>query len=311
MHLAQPDFDLQRQRVQSIADKCDISLQIIDLRNQFEEKVLRYFSSSYRTGSTPNPCMICNPEIKFGPFMDAIFEKGMSCVATGHYANIVENNGCRFLHQGKDTRKDQSYFLARLSQEQLARVRFPLGNMTKNEVYEFVEAHGFTDFRGRESQDICFLHNETVGQFLKRRGKKPETGGEIVTSQGEIFGTHSGIYNYTIGQRKGLGISAAAPLYVIHLDAANNRVIVGADDELFSNSIEIKNILWNCGKKASPDSSYRVRIRYGHHGGKATIEHLADNRCRIIFTEAQRAVTPGQFAVIYDRDRIIGSGEIV
>ncbi len=311
MQLAQPDFAEQLQRVQSIADKCDIPLQVIDLRSQFQEKVLHYFSTSYHNGSTPNPCMVCNPEIKFGLFMDAVIAQGMEKVATGHYTNIVEKNGCLYLQQGKDVRKDQSYFLARLSQKQLGRVLFPLGNMLKNEVYDFVETQGFTDFRGQESQDICFLGTESIGSFLQKQDDGTSPAGDIVNMAGEILGKHNGICNYTIGQRKGLGISAAAPLYVIQIDAKHNRIIVGGDDELFRDAIEIKDLLWNCDEKLTTDQSYRVRIRYGHHGGEANIEHLPEKRCRILFKEKQRAVTRGQFAVIYDQDLILGSGEII
>lgn len=311
MQLAQPDFAEQLQRVQSIADKCNIPLQVIDLRAQFQEKVLHYFSTSYHNGSTPNPCMVCNPEIKFGLFMDAVIAQGMDKVATGHYANIVEKEDCLYLQQGKDARKDQSYFLARLSQKQLSRVLFPLGSMQKNEVYDFVEAHGFTDFRGQESQDICFLGTESVGTFLQKQNDDSSATGDIVNTAGEVLGQHNGICNYTIGQRKGLGISAASPLYVVRIDAEQNRIIVGVNDELFQRTIEIKDLLWNCDKRPTVDNSYRVRIRYGHLGGEASIEHLPEKRCRITFTEQQRAVTRGQFAVIYDQDLILGSGEIV
>ena len=311
MQLAQPDFAKQLQRVQSIADKCNIPLKVIDLRSQFQEKVLDYFSTSYHNGSTPNPCMVCNPEIKFGLFMDAIIAQGMDKVATGHYANIVKKEDCLYLQQGDDARKDQSYFLARLSQQQLSRVLFPLGSKQKSEVYDFVEGHGFTDFRGQESQDICFLGTESVGSFLQKQNGDSSSSGDIINTAGEILGQHNGICNYTIGQRKGLGISAASPLYVVRIDAEQNHIIVGVNDELFQRTIEIKDLLWNCDKKATIAKSYRVRIRYGHLGGDATIEHLPENRCRITFKEQQRAVTRGQFAVIYDQDLILGSGEIV
>jgi len=311
MQLAQPDFAEQLQRAQSIADKIGIPLQVVDLRKQFQEKVLQYFSTSYHNGSTPNPCMICNPEIKFGLFMDAIIAQGMEKVATGHYANIIEKNDCLYLCQGEDLRKDQSYFLARLSQKQLSQVLFPLGNMHKDGVYEFVETHGFTDFKGQESQDICFLGTESVGSFLQKQNADTSSTGDIVDTTDNILGTHSGICNYTIGQRKGLGISAPTPLYVIRIDAEHNRIIVGQDKDLFQDSIEIKDLLWNCNQKPAANQSYRVRIRYGHHGGDASIEHLSEERCRITFKEKQRAVTRGQFAVIYDQDLILGSGEIV
>ena len=311
MQLAQPDLKLQLQRVKEIAAQCAIPLTVIDLRARFEEKVLNYFADSYLNGRTPNPCMNCNREIKFGLFMDSILAQGMEQIATGHYANITEEDGCLLLEQENDETKDQSYFLARLSQQQLARVVFPLGKMTKTAVYDFVEEHGFTAFRGQESQDVCFLGEESVGHFLETRNTVSGEGGDIVDVDGQVLGHHNGIYNYTIGQRRGLGIAAAAPLYVIRINAADNRIIVGENDALFQERIEIQDALWHCGKEPRPDCDYRVRIRYGHRGEKAQIRPTGDSRYSITFSEKQRAVTPGQFAVIYDENRVIGSGEIL
>lgn len=310
MQLAQPDLAEQLERVNKIAGQCNIPLQVIDLRSRFDDKVLNYFENAYRSGHTPNPCMICNREIKFGLFMDSICEQGIDQIATGHYAHIVKDKGCFLLEQGEDDRKDQSYFLARLTQQQLARVMFPLAKMTKAEVYDFVEAHGFSDFRGQESQDVCFLGSDSVGSFLETRTVQAAACGDIVNTDGKLLGQHNGIYNYTIGQRKGLGIAAPAPLYVIRIDAAENRIIVGENDELFQKSIAIEDVIWNCDRTPHTDRSYRVRIRYGHKGQEAKIKEISENRYQITFTEKQRAVTPGQFAVIYDQNRVLGSGEI-
>ena len=310
MQLAQPDLAEQLKRVTDIAHRCAIPLQVIDLRSRFEEKVLRYFTHSYQNGYTPNPCIICNREIKFGLFMDAIDDFGIKRIATGHYAKIVKEKGCFLLQKGEDSRKDQSYFLARLSQEQLARVEFPLSGMTKDQVYDFVEQNGFTDFRGQESQDVCFLGDSSVGSFLETRVANPASDGEIVNRKGEVLGRHGGIYNYTVGQRKGLGIAAATPLYVIHIDAVNNQVIVGKNHELFQQIIEIDNVLWSCDKTALSKHDYQVKIRYGHREQQARIKRISSSRYQIIFSEKQRAVTPGQFAVIYDQGLVIGSGEI-
>lgn len=311
MQLAQPDIKQQLERVKDIAAQCGIPLTVIDLGAHFEKKVLSYFADTYLNGCTPNPCMICNPKIKFGLFMDAMLEKGMDEMATGHYAAIVKEDGCFFLQQGEDELKDQSYFLARLDQQQLARLKFPLGTMTKSAVYDLVEEHGFTGFRGRESQDICFLKNESVGHFLTARTPQSITDGDIVHTDGRVLGRHNGIINYTIGQRRGLGIAAPSPLYVLRIDATANRVIVGENDTLFQDSIEIKDASWNCATEPRPDHDYLVRIRYGHRGQTARIKKITEDHYRISFTEKQRAVTPGQFAVIYDRHRVIGSGVIL
>ncbi len=310
MQLAQPDLAQQLERVREISRQCNIPLQVIDLRARFTEKVLDYFSASYQKGRTPNPCMVCNREIKFGLFMDSILEQGMERVATGHYASIINDDGCLLLRQGNDETKDQSYFLARLSQQQLSRVLFPLGKMRKEEVYTFVEDLGFSGFRGQESQDVCFLGELSVGHFLEQQARCQGTGGEIVDREGSVLGYHNGIYNYTIGQRKGLGISAATPLYVVAIDAPGNRVIVGKNDDLFSDTIEIKDVYWSCDRPPIPDHDYLVRIRYRHQGARARIAELSQGRCRITFSEKQRAVTPGQFAVIYSQGLVRGSGEI-
>lgn len=310
MQLAQPKLSEQLLRVKKVAEKCSVPLTVIDLRQRFEEKVLNYFSDAYHTGRTPNPCMICNREIKFGLFMDAIFEHGMTQMATGHYANIVEQEGCFFLQQGKDEKKDQSYFLARLSQRQLAGIQFPLGKMTKDKTYDFVESHGFHDFRGQESQDVCFLGDNSVGHFLQSRSSAPCIEGDIVHIDGRVLGHHRGITNYTIGQRRGLGIAASAPLYVITIDAAANRIIVGDNNALFKKDIEIKNISWNCAQPPRPQQEYRVRIRYGQKGQQARINRIAEDHYAITFAESQRAVAPGQFAVIYKNNLVLGSGEI-
>ncbi len=312
MRLAQPNFEQDRKRAETIAEKCNIPLQIIDLRGPFQEKVLRYFADSYHSGSTPNPCMICNPVIKFGLFLDAIKAHGMDAMATGHYANITKIDNCLHLQEGKDSQKDQSYFLARLSQYQLSHVLFPLGKMAKSEVYDLVEEHGFTDFRGQESQDICFLQQtESVGSFLAQHTGEQAVPGDIVNDAGEILGRHNGICNYTIGQRKGLGISAATPLYVKSIRAEDKQIVVGMDEELLQSEVEVQDLLWSCDTEPATDKTYRVRIRYGHRGGKASLHPLPGNHCRICFAEKQRAVTRGQFAVIYDQDHIIGSGEIL
>ncbi len=310
MQLIQPNLSEQLQRVKEVAERCGIPLIVIDLRQRFEEKVLKYFSDTYHAGRTPNPCMICNREIKFGLFMDAIFEHGMTCMATGHYANIIEKEGCFYLQQGRDEKKDQSYFLARLSQRQLAGIQFPLAKMTKEKTYNFIENHGFHDFRGQESQDVCFLDNKSVGHFLQSRTSAPNTEGDIVHIDGRILGHHKGIVNYTIGQRRGLGIAASAPLYVVTIDAAANRIIVGDNNALYRKDIELKNISWNCDQPPNSQQEYRVRIRYGQKSQLARINRIAEDHYAITFAENQRAVSPGQFAVIYKDDLVLGSGEI-
>lgn len=310
MQLAQSNFDFQKERVEHIAEKLQIRLTVIDLRHEFEQKVLDYFAGSYFDALTPNPCVICNKEIKFGLFLDAILGAGMNSMATGHYARTVLKNHIYQLHTGRDPKKDQSYFLSRLSQKQLEKIQFPLGDKSKESIYHFVEENGFYDFRGQESQDVCFMDNSGVGDFLRNRPDAVTTSGDIVTSSGTLLGKHKGLFRYTIGQRKGLGISSEAPLYVIALDLANNAVVVGSNEELFKKEIRVHNLHWLSGAPPDISREYKVRIRYSHRGSIARLILENNSRGAISFQEPQRAVTPGQFAVIYDDTELLGSGVI-
>lgn len=311
MQLAQPNFAVLKSRVETIADKLGISLQIINLQQDFEQRVLDYFSGSYFQGLTPNPCVICNREIKFGLFMEAILGAGMDKMATGHYARIEKVDNIYHLHTGDDPQKDQSYFLSRLTQEQLDKVIFPLGKKTKEDIYHFVEQYGFYDFQGQESQDVCFLENSKVGTFLEGCSNGNDNTGPIVSTSGKVLGHHQGIFRYTVGQRKGLGIASEAPLYVVGLDASGNRVIVGRNEELFKKQIRVRKLHWLKGKSPDPTITYQVRIRYSHRGATARLVLDDKGSGEIVFDEPQRAVTPGQFAGIYHGTELLGSGIIL
>lgn len=311
MHLAQPNFTAQKERVQSLAARLGIPLQVIDLRRPFAEKVLDYFSNSYFKGLTPNPCVICNREIKFGLFMDAMFSSGMTAMATGHYAKILKTGNIHRLFMGIDPKKDQSYFLSRLTQDQLAKIIMPLGGRTKESTYRLVEEHGFDDFHGLESQDVCFLANNEIGDFLEGRATGEDAGGLIVSTSGKQLGRHRGLFRYTIGQRRGLGIAADAPLYVVGLDVETNTVVVGSNQDLFKSRILAEKFHWLAGTAPDTDRMYTVRIRYSHPGSSARLALQDDNSGEILFDEPQRAITPGQFAVVYDDTELLGSGIIV
>ncbi len=311
MQLAQPDLPQQIQRVSTIADQIGIPLKVIDLTTHFQEKVLDYFSASYFSGLTPNPCMICNREIKFGLFMDAIIAAGMDKIATGHYARVEKRNDLFHLLKGKDPHKDQSYFLSRLNQEQLSRILFPLGNMLKTDIYDYAEKSGFPDFRGMESQDICFLENQGVGDYLRLRFPQASKPGPLKTLDGAVLGNHNGLYNYTIGQRRGLGISDVTPYYVTKLNPEDNSVIVGKNKDLFRTTINLHNLHWLSGQIPELNRDYQVRIRYSHKGSLARLNKRDNDTFQLQFQSAQRAITPGQFGVIYKDDGVLGSGEIL
>ena len=311
MHLAQPDFEKQRERVESVAEKLSIELSVIDLRDQFEKAVLNYFTGSYFHGLTPNPCVICNREIKFGLFLDAILGAGMDRMATGHYAQVLEDEKGFHLKTGIDPKKDQSYFLSRLDQKQLGSIVFPLGSKEKEDIFDFVEENGFTHFRGQESQDVCFLEKNQIGSFLDRRKPDGSTGGKIVSTDGKVMGDHTGLFHYTIGQRKGLGVSLGVPAYVTGMDMQRNLLHVDTDpDVLLAAGLEATGVTWHDGP--APASTLRVeaQIRYRSPAATATVEPRGDDGAIVRFDEPQRAVTPGQAVVLYDDDRVVGGGWI-
>lgn len=310
MNIGQPDFEAQQSRVQEIADRLEVNLSIIDLRKYFNELVLHYFSNSYKHGFTPNPCVICNRKIKFGLFAETMLKAGAERIATGHYAILDTLDDLFILKQGVDPLKDQSYFLCRLNQQQLSRFLFPLGTYQKSEIYTFVQERGFTDFEGKESQDVCFLKDVKVGEFLEQLEPAMQGQGEIVTVDGKVLGQHKGLHHYTIGQRKGLGISDVTPYYVTGLDASTNRVIIGKNEDLLSSTLYLTDMHWVSGIEPDLSKEYLVRIRYTHRGTMATIQKRSDNHWSIHFTSPQRAITPGQFGVIYDGDILLGSGVI-
>ncbi len=313
MALAQPDLEVQVARVRNVADRLGLDLEVIDLHDEFEELVLRYFRESYYQGLTPNPCAICNRAIKFGLFRETILAHGMDFMATGHYARIdrSDSNGPVRLLKGNDPKKDQSYFLCRLSQEQLSTILMPLGEYAKTRVYEMAAEIGIAGVHGQESQDVCFLSDNDVASFLARDALDGVKSGTIVTIDNRELGRHEGIHRYTVGQRRGLGIPDTTPYYVVGLDPRGNRVIVGKKDDLLQKQLFADHINWLAGTPPSMPYDCEVKIRYRHTPAPAQINMEAEgNRLRISFEESQRAITPGQFAVIYQGDEVIGSGVI-
>lgn len=310
MDIGQPGFNEQVEQVGTIADAIGIHFDIIDLKDNFEKIVLDYFVSSYAAGKTPNPCMICNREIKCGLLLDQLEITGSERLATGHYVNRRDVNGEIALFKGVDPIKDQSYFLARLSTQQLSKMHFPLGNMIKEDTYRLVESHGFTGFRGKESQDVCFLTDTSVADFLGNRLEKHIPAGPIVTTEGKEIGTHNGLHRYTIGQRRGLGLPDHSPWYVRQLDAEHNQLVVCKGEELFSSGLQAQDMNWLISDIPRAGDRFNAKIRSTHRGTSCTITACKYNEIIVNFDEAQRAVTPGQFIVLYDNDRVIGSGEI-
>lgn len=310
MRLAQPDYPEQLERAQEVADRLGIALTVVDLRQQFEKMVLAYFADSYRRGLTPNPCLVCNREIKFGLLFSAMQAAGIERMATGHYARIIERGGVCHLHKGLDRGKDQSYFLARLEQTQLRHLLLPLGGQTKEQTYALVASHGFTGFARQESQDVCFLGGESAGDFLARRHPGLAADGPVLTVDGREIGRHRGLFRHTIGQRRGLGLPDTSPWYVVRLDPAENAVIVGKQEDLLQRRVLVSDLHWPGGEAAHNGERFEVRLRSTHRGATAVFHGEGEDRGSLHFDSDQRAVTPGQFAVLYRNDEVAGSGVI-
>lgn len=311
MRLADPDRRHQEDEARAVADHLGIPLMVVDLGQAFRREVLDSFVGAYAAGKTPNPCVVCNRQIKAGELLRQVVPRYGELLATGHYARIVrdEAGGCHLL-RGVDQRKDQSYFLCRLDQEALQQLLFPLGELTKDEVYTLAAARGISGRHGEESQDVCFLQESSVADFVAAYGASPPAGGPICTTEGRKLGTHSGLQGYTIGQRRGLGLPDATPYYVVALDAARNAVIVGKESELYCSSLLVDAVHWLAGSAAALPRRYLMQLRYRHPATPVALE-AANKGLRVVCDTPQRAITPGQFAVWYDGDEVVGSGEIL
>jgi tRNA-specific 2-thiouridylase len=290
---------------------------VVNFEEQFEERVIRPFVDQYLSGRTPIACTNCNTDVKFEPLLRMARQIGAERLATGHYARIRKNEqtGRWELLRARDESKDQSYFLWGLTQEQLSRSDFPLGELTKEEVRGVARRVHLPVADKPESMELCFVPNGNYVQFIQayssERGISLHKGeGEIVTESGEVIGRHDGVHQFTIGQRKGLGFAAGKPLYVLSIDPEKNRVVVGEDGALRTTTCEIEGVNWvSCEKPVSPLRAF-VKIRHKHEAAPAIVESLKENCARVIFDAPQRAITPGQGAVIYDGDRVLAGGWI-
>ena len=299
-----------------VAHALGIPHYVVDEADQFERLVIDYFSSEYQAGRTPNPCVMCNEKLKFGNLWSKAAALGCNYIATGHYA-IIEYQGDRaVLRKGIDPRKDQSYFLFSLRQSQLRRALMPLGKMTKSQIREIAHSLGLKVADKTDSQEICFVPGNDYKAFLRSHlGENEFHRGEIYDVDGNFLGEHDGIELFTVGQRKGLPGGSPRPRYVVDLDPETNRVIVGDAEDLIADEFEIDGINWHSvavldDPGGENELECTVKIRYSHAGAGATVTPLENNRARIRLHEPQRAVTPGQAAVIYDRDVVLGGGWI-
>jgi len=293
-----------------VAESLAIPFYVVNFEKDFQQQVIDRFCDDYFAGRTPNPCVLCNQVLKFELLLRRARELEADGLATGHYARIVEEDGRFALRKGLDPQKDQSYFLFTLNQEQMGRVLFPLGGMTKEEVRGHAARFNLRVAEKAESQDICFVPDCDYVRFLEDERGKGQRDGEIVHVSGQVLGRHFGTYRYTIGQRRGLGIAWPQPLFVVGIDAENRRVLVGEQEYLQRRELSLHGINWSSGE--TPDGAFgaRCRIRYRHQEVPAVITPLPGDRALVVFDEPQRGVTPGQAAVFYEGDRVIGGGWI-
>ncbi len=308
-----------------VAHSLDIPHYVIDETDAFQREVMDYFAAEYRRGRTPNPCVICNEKVKFGSLLRKALALGAERIATGHYARVTQanaphvergkhignGNGTRYeLRQSRDSKKDQTYFLFSLSQEQLARSMFPLGDLTKEQTRAIARELGLKTHGKEESQEVCFVPGNDYRRFLRETAGVADLRGDIVTRDGRVLGHHHGIHNFTIGQREGLNLGGQPrPLYVTELDPSANRVTVGPAEELYRSEFEVSHCLWHIAATAEP-MDVTVKPRYQHPGCRAVVEGRSGERPCVKLEEPQRAVTPGQAAVFYQDDLVVGGGWI-
>ena len=290
-----------------VAESLDIPFYVVNFEKQFEKQVIDRFCDDYFSGRTPNPCVICNQVLKFEILLRRALELQADYLVTGHYAQLVEEKGTLALRKGQDRNKDQTYFLYTLTQEQMQYVRFPLGGMTKQEVRGHATRLGLKVAEKAESQDICFVPDGDYVRFLEEQRGPDTMNGDIVHVGGKTLGQHQGTYRYTIGQRRGLGLSWPQPLYVVGIDAENRKVIVGEKEHLAMSHCHVVDINWLIDAPKEPLEA-ACRIRYRHQEVPSLITILDDGSARVDFKEPQGGVTPGQAAVFYDGDRVLGGG---
>jgi tRNA-specific 2-thiouridylase len=296
----------------SVCHRLGIPYYLIDESARFQTDVVRYFAEEYKAGRTPNPCVMCNQNLKFGRLLQRADQLGARFIATGHFARVEKlESGRVLLKRGRDARKDQSYFLFSLRQDQLARSIFPLGEKTKSDTREVARNCSLKTADKEESMEICFVPDNDYGKFLLQAKLVEPHRGEVVTVQGQVLGLHQGIEFFTIGQRKGLGISSPKPLYVIELDPATNRVIVGDDTAaLAREEFVAERCNWIAFDAPPGPFDATVKIRYNHSGTPASVTPLPGNQAAVRLSTPQRAVTPGQAAVFYQGDLVVGGGWI-
>ena len=294
-----------------VAFGLDMPFYVWNFTEEFRSRVIGRFAAAYAAGRTPNPCIDCNRFLKFGALLDRARALGFDCLATGHYARIEKANGRYFLKKALDQTKDQSYVLYMLSQEQLSMLRLPLGGLQKRETRAIAARQGFENARKPDSQDLCFAPDGDFAAAAERALGEPFLPGNFLDTAGRVLGRHRGIGRYTVGQRRGLGISAEKPLYVCEICPAENAVVLGGNEMLFSRVLEADDFCWIAGTAPDAPRHVRAKIRYRQPEQPAVVTPLGPDKVRVEFAEPQRAVSRGQAVVLYDGDVVLGGGTIL
>ncbi len=299
------------QYARSVAEDLEIPYYVVDLSKEFAGVVKTYFAREYTRGRTPNPCVYCNSKIKFGCLLRKARELGAEKIATGHYARILERDGNYYLAEARDKQRDQSYFLYDISRETLPLIEFPVGGLSGEEVRGIAMEHDFTSAGRKSSQDICFAEADGgYREYLKKIGAGAFTPGDIVDVSGKVVGTHKGIASYTVGQRRGLGLARPEPVYVLKIDPDNNTITVGEKHHAMNRKILVAGINWLTLEKLDRPREFATRIRYNGKKAPARVTPRGDEEAVVEFKEPQFAPTPGQAAVFYDGEIVVGGGWI-
>ncbi len=295
----------------AVAQKLDIPHYVLDFRKEFNEKVVKYFIDEYMNGRTPNPCNVCNRQVKWQALLDRFSEFNADYVATGHYARIDKlNNGRYAIRNSITSDKDQTYALYNLTQEQLSKTMMPVGEYTKDEIRKIADEIGLFVASKPDSQDICFIPDKDYNKFIESFGNVVPIEGDFVDTKGKVLGRHKGITNYTVGQRKGLGLAMGHPVFVTEIRKSTNEVVIGENEDLYKKEVLVADFNFMSVTEQDLDREFIGKIRYSHKGTKCKLKKLEENKYICIFEEPVRAATPGQALVIYDGEYVAGGGTI-
>lgn len=295
----------------NVCEKLGMDFEVFDFRKEFKKRVIDSFISAYENGATPNPCAVCNKYMKFGMLLDKAIDIGMDAVATGHYARVEKCGDRYLLKKALDDKKDQTYFLYSLNQAKLSRVYFPLGSLTKRDIREIASDKGFVSAHKSDSQDICFVSDGKYTELIEKYTGKIYPEGNFIDADGNVIGTHRGIINYTIGQRKGLGTAFGERLYVKDKNAQTNEVMLSSNEKLYSDCLSASDLNWIAFDKAPKSFRSYAKIRYASNPELCTVSITGEDEISVRFDSPQRAISRGQAIVFYDGDIVIGGGTII